>query len=37
MQWHWNTSDDLTKQVIMAAEPFKDRGGLKPQDMEVWI
>jgi hypothetical protein len=25
------TSEDLTKQVIMATEPFKDRGGLKPR------
>jgi hypothetical protein len=25
------TSDDLTKQVIMATEPFKDRGGIKPR------
>lgn len=25
------SSDDLTKQIITATEPFKDRGGLKPR------
>jgi hypothetical protein len=25
------TPEDLTKQVIMVTEPFKDRGGLKPR------